>query len=191
MDILANICVPNTFKSYYYNNNLYYKGLLDRSISYNIDDIMLYESNQVILLNDYFSCLEIKGDKTIFEDNLIFEFRSLSDFYKSTINISNYVEFIILPENFKDVKIYLKEICNIIYISISNNLNQLYDNIDITEYLGKLNNITDLNSFIIDPNIDFTKMIMFDMSNNTMVEYKEEEEETFTDLEVDEEIKIE
>ena len=47
-----------------------------------------------------------KGDKTIFEDNLIFEFRSLSDFYKSTINISNYVEFIILPENFKDVKIY-------------------------------------------------------------------------------------
>ena len=174
MNIIDKICVTNTFN---YNNN-YYTGLLDKTTFSNIDDSMKTffsnNMNKVIVFNDYFSCLEINCDKTIFDNDLICEFRKLSDFYKCELNTSVFMEFIILPLNLTDIKTNMKEIFNIIYNSISTNLHQLYDEEDINLYLSQLQLFTDVNTFKIDPKIDFNKTIIFDLENSTLSEYTEE-----------------
>ena len=96
------------------------------------------------------------------------------------------MEFIILPEIYNDVKQNMKEIFKIIYDVISFNLHNSYEKYEIEDYLSKLHNITDLNTFKIDKNIDFTKIILFDIIDNIMLEYKEDEEsETENNTEVD------
>ena len=186
MNILEKICAENTFKSL----DIYYTGIHDRSSCNTINDDLKYflqsKSNKVIVLNDYFSHFEINGNTDIFENNLQFEFTTLSDFYNSTLTTSNYMEFIILPEIYNDVKQNMKEIFKIIYDVISFNLHNSYEKYEIEDYLSKLHNITDLNTFKIDKNIDFTKIILFDIIDNIMLEYKEDEEsETENNTEVD------
>ena len=191
-------CVENTFVERIdkNSNDIYYSGLLDRSLdSHKMDKGSIQDaSSQVIVFNDYFNCFEIKGEKTIFANDLCFEVYSLEDLYNlkinPSLNQSVFVEFIILPLNLSNITKtnFNKNIFEIIYKYIVSSLcnNNIIE--DALNYIANITKLGDINTYKVHPSLDYTKILMFNGEEGIVSQYDEmiESEDEMIDIEVDE-----
>jgi hypothetical protein len=188
--LLNEICIdtmtPFEFKGIKYN-----AGEIEfHSISTETTCLLSSYKNMVIIFNDYFSSNEIKGETFTYENDLCFEIKPIATFWETSINISFYAEFIILPDTFVFDTSTKNTCIELIIKYISDKLKSNYEKDTIDEYITKLSN-KELLSCKVDA-LDFTRPIIFKLDDGTIeqlifeenseinqddIEHEEDEEE--------------
>lgn len=129
-------------------------------------------TNRVIVFNDYFSSNEIKGDTFTYMDDLCFEIKPIYNFWETSINLSFFADFIVLPDNLEFNELTKNTIIELIISYISNKLKTNHEPDSITDYITKLSN-TQLLLCKVDM-FDFTKPIIIKLDSGIIEQLVEE-----------------